>query len=591
LGGTLPPGEYVDVPVHFNAIVVNPGTYRCTLKITCNDPDNPVVKVPVELTVEDVRGTVCGYVFKACGDAGSDICLPPVESAYVEVLDSAGAERVSGSGYTDHWGYYSIPALGLGTYLVRVQKPGHVEFQSERGQLACPGQTSPPEPVEFVNVGMGAPGKWPYGTPLGSFMGVTAYSNKGMAEVQLPGEEYGDPYECVEYVRRFYRQALFQGIPFGYNADQFFPNAAALGLDSFDNSTSAPPHAGDIICWSVGHYGHVAIVETVINKPPDNSLNDTVYITQQNVQDNYLSCHWPLLAEIRSNGSCSLSTKFQASPSGCVTQGWLRRRNLPADPFANMVFVDDNWSNASGSAFSYFGNPLLWHEWAKGQEDRKPIGTSRNRMLYVNSRATAPVNYAIWRPNLPSDGRYEVFAFIPSQHATTRHARYSITASTSRVDTVVDESTYSAQYVSLGTYDFHKGIAGYVRLTDSTGETNRQVAFDALLFVKRSGGLMEASGCQAQPVVVEPGEVGLEVRTVVGLAGRVPIRYSIPREDDVKLAVYDANGRRVAVLADGRKRPGCYESAWDSRGHASGVYFCMLTADRQRVARKLLLVR
>jgi hypothetical protein len=109
--------------------------------------------------------------------------------------------------------------------------------------------------------------------------------------------------------------------------------------------------------------------------------------------------------------------------------------------------------------------------------------------------------------------------------------------------------------------------------------------------VKRSGSLMQASGSQAQPIVVEPGEFGLEVRTVVGQAGRVPICYSIPREDDVSLTVYDANGRRLAVLAEGRKRPGFHESAWDSRGHSSGVYFCTLAAGGQRVARKLLLVR
>jgi hypothetical protein len=49
--GAIAPGNQTNITMSFNTMGLNPGTYRCTLSISSNDPVNPIVNVPVELIV------------------------------------------------------------------------------------------------------------------------------------------------------------------------------------------------------------------------------------------------------------------------------------------------------------------------------------------------------------------------------------------------------------------------------------------------------------------------------------------------------------------------------------------------------------
>jgi len=74
------------------------------------------------------------------------------------------------------------------------------------------------------------------------------------------------------------------------------------------------------------------------------------------------------------------------------------------------------------------------------------------------------------------------------------------------------------------------------------------------------------------------------------------IAFDIASATDVTLKVYDATGREVATLFDGRLGPGSYTSTFDGSSVASGVYFTVLEAGREgggafREMRKMLLVR
>jgi photosystem II stability/assembly factor-like uncharacterized protein len=74
------------------------------------------------------------------------------------------------------------------------------------------------------------------------------------------------------------------------------------------------------------------------------------------------------------------------------------------------------------------------------------------------------------------------------------------------------------------------------------------------------------------------------------------IAFDIASSTEVTLRVYDATGREVATLFDGRLEPGSYTSTFDGTSVASGVYFTVLEAGRGgegafREMRKMLLVR
>ena len=56
------------------------------------------------------------------------------------------------------------------------------------------------------------------------------------------------------------------------------------------------------------------------------------------------------------------------------------------------------------------------------------------------------------------------------------------------------------------------------------------------------------------------------------------IRYSLPKEIQVRLIIFDALGTKVAILVDKEQRPGNYEDEFDTTGLTSGIYFYQMTA-------------
>ena len=79
-------------------------------------------------------------------------------------------------------------------------------------------------------------------------------------------------------------------------------------------------------------------------------------------------------------------------------------------------------------------------------------------------------------------------------------------------------------------------------------------------------------------------------------AGATRIAYTLPRAGDVRLAIYDIAGHRVATLVDGFQEAGQREMTWSpsqTGGHAlsAGVYLVELIAGSERRVGKLVLTR
>jgi hypothetical protein len=82
----------------------------------------------------------------------------------------------------------------------------------------------------------------------------------------------------------------------------------------------------------------------------------------------------------------------------------------------------------------------------------------------------------------------------------------------------------------------------------------------------------------------------------VPFATSTTIEWELARDSGVRLAVYDVTGRRVAELANGRRRAGTHSVRWngtDAAGHpvASGVYFAVMEADGAKASKRLVLTR
>jgi hypothetical protein len=156
----------------------------------------------------------------------------------------------------------------------------------------------------------------PCGNDLATYAGVAAKSN---GEFQGSGAScagrgiYGLQYQCVEYIKRFYAEALsVDTSQWRLNAVDFFDQAPSLALISFGNGEStSPPAANDIIVFGStrnNSYGHVAVVAAV---SPD-------FITC--IEQNWSSTGTNTLGLLYQNGF------YTIQPRGFYRiLGWLRR--------------------------------------------------------------------------------------------------------------------------------------------------------------------------------------------------------------------------------------------------------------------------
>jgi surface antigen len=82
------------------------------------------------------------------------------------------------------------------------------------------------------------------------------------------GFYYGQQWQCVEFVKRFYHDRLGHTFPnaMGHAAEFFNPGTPhgtlnlRRGLWQYANGGHTPPALDDIMVWTTGGFGHVAIV-------------------------------------------------------------------------------------------------------------------------------------------------------------------------------------------------------------------------------------------------------------------------------------------------------------------------------------------
>lgn len=136
----------------------------------------------------------------------------------------------------------------------------------------------------------------------------------------------------------------------------------------------------------------------------------------------------------------------------------------PPPPVVTTVVSESDAAASEGTAgFWRHGTASYWKDASIGDG---------GHMLYVknNDPAHGIDNMGDWRPNLPQDGNYEVFVYVPSNYATTREARYEVYHADGRTDVTISQYSYSDAWVSLGTFRFSAGSGNFLRLADMTNE-------------------------------------------------------------------------------------------------------------------------
>ncbi len=92
------------------------------------------------------------------------------------------------------------------------------------------------------------------------------------------------------------------------------------------------------------------------------------------------------------------------------------------------------------------------------------------------------------------------------------------------------------------------------------------------------------------PVVV-PDIIALHPNYPNPFNPRTTIRFQLPEATQVKLTIFDVNGRLVADLVNGMRQAGYHEVTWDASGLASGMYICRVQAGDFTGLQKMMLIK
>ena len=69
------------------------------------------------------------------------------------------------------------------------------------------------------------------------------------------------------------------------------------------------------------------------------------------------------------------------------------------------------------------------------------------------------------------------------------------------------------------------------------------------------------------------------------------IGFTVSEQMDLKLVIYDMQGREIETLTNKSYSPGIYNLTWIAQGHASGIYFARLSSNAHEQIYKLMFIK
>ena len=124
-------------------------------------------------------------------------------------------------------------------------------------------------------------------------------------------------------------------------------------------------------------------------------------------------------------------------------------------------------------------------------------GGYNNSNAYVTESVTNPqysVNSGTWTASMPAAGYYDIYAFIPwvdNHTQETTNARYQVSTSSGMQTISISQKAITdvgdGSWAHIGAFQLNAGLTS-VALTDYTGETGRNVWFDAVMWIPFAGG-------------------------------------------------------------------------------------------------------
>jgi uncharacterized delta-60 repeat protein len=143
-----------------------------------------------------------------------------------------------------------------------------------------------------------------------------------------------------------------------------------------------------------------------------------------------------------------------------------------------------------------------------------------------------------------------------------------------------EESASSVRELSDGSFV----ISGYT-LSYGSSSSDRDIYF---LRVNADGNLITAI---EKNINIIPAKMHLSQNYPNPFNGTTKIAYTLSENSNMRLNLFDLNGRLVQTLVEGFRRSGSYEISLDANSLASGVYLYQLITENFNETKKLLLIK
>jgi len=218
-------------------------------------------------------------------------------------------------------------------------------------------------------------------------------------------------------------------------------------------------------------------------------------------------------------------------------------------------------------------------------------GYKGSSCLYANNSTPAWIQYSA---EIPESGWYEVYVYIIQFFNAAREAGYEITEAVNADTVYVNQSkSANARWLKLGDYYFEKGgNRKIIRLTNENIGTTL-VFTDAVMLLNTNRIIGDPTGLDEttndRDRLSDGFQIGQSYPNPFNPATTIPVQ--LRQAAEVTVDVYDSTGRLVEKIFQGRLSSGRHLVRFDAAGHASGVYYYRVKADRQVYTGKMVLMK
>ena len=208
-------------------------------------------------------------------------------------------------------------------------------------------------------------------------------------------------------------------------------------------------------------------------------------------------------------------------------------------------------------------------------------------------------HYAIWVPEIPDSGEYNIDVYTPNITGATTHALYEIyikDASGNNSRTIVshDQTNNPNNFTTITTMSIPAGSNCAVILRDvvDSSSTGSYVVFDALRFVNTTN--VNITNEQSQ--VVFPADIFLHPAYPNPFNASVVLSYRLFVNEVVKIDIFNMLGYHVKTVINEKQNTGYKKIVWDGTNDKNktvptGIYYYTVSTRSFSEVNKIVLMK